>query len=60
MKKALKLFLALSMVLSLVSFTPVMAEDKVLFAESFEDGMEKWIYTNSSRCNESNTGVSSD
>ena len=60
MKKILSLIIVLSMALSVVAIMPVSAEDKVIFTDSFEDGMEtNWVY-NSSRCDESNTGVSSD
>ena len=60
MKKILSLIIVLSMALSVVAIMPVSAEDKVIFTDSFEDGMgTNWVY-NSSRSNESNSGVSSD
>ena len=59
MKKILSLIIVLSMALSVVAIMPVSAEDKVIFTDSFESGMTNWIL-NSSRCNESNSGISSD
>ena len=59
MKKALSLFLALTLLLSMASFLNVYAADEVIFSDSFENGIDNWKYT-SSKCNEENTNLSTD